>query len=124
MLHHPRIMKIVHATTKPPTPPHIGTALKSPERLDWLDCLFQAYDKMHKTGTLSIPFPITMLKQGTTILRPRLTCEVKIIDTDNYYKEKVRFCADGSRMVMGVDYDLSYAPVIDGDIVLLMIVKE
>ena len=89
MLHHPRIMKIVHATIKPPTPPHIGAALKSPDRSDWLDCLFQAYDKMHKTGTLSIPFPITMLKQGTTILRPRLTCEVKITDTDNYYEEKV-----------------------------------
>ena len=30
-------------------------------------------------------------------------------------------CADGSRMIMGLDYDLSYAPVIDGDILLLMI---
>lgn len=67
MLHHPRIMKIVYATTKPPTPPHIGTALKSPERLDWLDSLFQAYDEISKTGTLSILFPIIMLKQGRTV---------------------------------------------------------
>ena len=34
MLHHPRIMKIVHATTKLPTPPHIGAASRRPERSD------------------------------------------------------------------------------------------
>ena len=120
-MHHPIVMKLVHAPVKPDTPPHIGAAMKSKDRSDWMDCLFQAYDKMHKTGTLSIPFPITMLDHKVTILRPRLTCEVRITDTDNYYEEKIRLCADGSRMVMGVDYDLSYAPVIDGDILLLMI---
>ena len=30
-------------------------------------------------------------------------------------------CADGSRMVAGIDFDLSYAPVIDGDSLMLMI---
>ena len=71
-------MKLVHTPAKPKTPPHIGAAMKGKDRADWLDCLFQAYDKMHKSGTLSIPFPITMLPHDTTILRPRLTCEVRI----------------------------------------------
>lgn len=56
-------------------------------------------------------------------MRPQLTFEVKITDTytEKYYEEKVRFFANGSRMVMGVDYVLLYAPVIDEDILLLMI---
>ena len=83
--------------------------------------MYNAYDKMHRTGTLSLPFSMTHLPSQTTVLRPRLTCEVKITDSDNYYELKVRMCADGSRMIMGLDYDLSYAPVIDGDILLLMI---
>ena len=95
--------------------------MKSKDRANWMDFLFNAYEKNHKTGTLSLPFPILMLERETTVLRPRLTCEVRITDTDNYFENKIRFCADGSMMVMGVDYDLSFAPVIDGDALLLMI---
>ena len=84
--------------------------------------MFAAYDKMHRMGSLSLPFPQTQLDKDTAILRPRLTCEVRITDSDNYYELKVRLCADGSRMVVGIDYDLSFAPVIDGDTLLLMIV--
>ena len=117
----PRVSKLIHSPIKPDTPPHIGAALKSPYQSHWIDCLFHAYDKMHGTGTLSLPFPESQLPSGTTVLRPRLSCEVRITDTDNYYELKIRLCADGSRMVVGIDYDLSYAPVIDGDSLLLMI---
>ena len=119
--YHPRINKLFHTPKKPDTPPHIGAALTSPEQTEWLECLYNAYDKMHATGTLSIPFSIGKVPEENNILRPRVTCEVRITDTDNYYELKCRLCADGSRMVMGIDYDLSYAPVIDGDILLLMI---
>ena len=102
-IHFPRVHKLIHAPIKPETPPHIGAALKSKNVGDWIDCLFAAYDKMHRTGTLSLPFPQTQLDKDTAILRPRLTCEVRITDSDNYYELKVRLCADGSRMVVGID---------------------
>ena len=76
---------------------------------------------MHGSGTLSLPFPESDLPPDITVLRPRLSCEVRITDTDHYYELEIRLCADGSRMVVGIDYDLSYAPVIDGDSLLLMI---
>ena len=76
---------------------------------------------MHRTGTISLPFPQTQLDKDTAILRSKITCEVRITDSDDYYELKVRLCADSSRMVIGIDYDLSFAPVIDGDILLLMI---
>ena len=82
-IHFPKIHKLIHATIKPEIPPHIGAALKSKNVDEWIDCLYAAYDKMHRTGTLSLPFPITQLDKDTSILRPRLTCEVKITDSDN-----------------------------------------
>ena len=97
----------------------MGATLKSSLRTQWGDCLFDTYDKMHKSSSLSLPFEIILLPKDTTILRPRITCEVKITDSEDYYEMKCN--ADGSRMIMGLDYDLSYAPVIDGDTLLLMI---
>ena len=121
LLHKAIVSRVVHLPQRPECPPHIGWALKSPYRNMWIDCLFDSYDKMHRTGTLSLPFPLTELPKGFTLLRPRVSCEVKITDSDNFYEVKCRLCADGSQMVVGVDYDLSYAPVIEGDALLLMI---
>ena len=87
-LHFPKIHKLIHAPIKPETPPHIGTALKSKNVDDWINCLYTAYDKMHKTGTLSLPFSKTFLDSETPIIQPRLICEVKITDSDNYYELK------------------------------------
>ena len=113
--------RIVNLPQRPECPPHIGAALKSPLRQLWIDCLYDAYDKMHHTGTLSLPFPQSLLPPGTSVLRPRVTCEIKITDSTDYYEAKCCLCADGSRMVLGIDYDISYAPVIESDALLLMI---
>ena len=121
IVHEAMVSRLVHQPHQPDCPNHIGEALQSQLRSLWIDCLFDAYDKMHKTCTLSIPFFLPQLPEGTTILRPRLTCEVKITDSEDYYELKYRMCADGSRMVEGLDYDISYAPVIYGDSLLLMI---
>ena len=119
---HPTVLrKLINSPVKPNTPSHIHATLKGPLQSHWIACLFNAYDKIHGTGTLSLPFPKFLLPPDTTILRPRLTCEVRITDTDNYYELKCQLCADGFRMVVGIDFDLSYAPVIDGDSLLLMI---
>ena len=71
---------------------------------------------MHNTRTLIIIFPIS-----NSILRPRITCEICITDIENYYELKYHLYVDGSRIVIEIDYDLSYAPVIDGNILILMI---
>ena len=76
---------------------------------------------MHRTGTLSLPFLLSRLPTETTILRPRVSCEVRITDSDNYYEMKIRLCANGARMIPGIDFDLSHVPVIDGETLLLMI---
>ena len=79
----------------------MGAALKSSLRTQCIDRLFDTYDKMHKSNSLSLPFEITLLPKDTTILRPRIICKVKITDSEDYYEIKYRMCADGSRMIMG-----------------------
>ena len=121
-IHFPRIHKLIHAPIKPETPPHIGAALKRNNARGWIDCLFVSYNNIHRMSTLSLPFPITQLDKDISILRPRLTCKVRITDSDHYYELKIRLCADASRMVVGIGYDLSFAPVIDRNTLLLMLV--
>ena len=55
------------------------------------------------------------------VLSTILSFEVKITDVQDYYEIKVRMCADGSRMVQGVDFSIPYAPTADSDSLRLII---
>lgn len=68
-LPHPWQCKLFHAPVKPDVPPHIGAALQSTYRREWLDYLYNIYDRLHRTSTLSSPFAIAQLPAQTTILR-------------------------------------------------------
>ena len=76
---------------------------------------------MHWTGSLSRPFFRIKLPPNTLILNPRVTFEVKITDISTFYELKCRFCANGSRMVECLDYELAFAPVVDGPHLYFMI---
>ena len=121
ILHEPIAARLINLPQCPECPHHIGNALKSPLMDQWVDYLYDAYNKMHRTGALSLSFPASSLPENTSIPSPRITCEVKITDSDNYYEIKCRLFADGSRMIFGIDYEVSYSPIIEGDTLLLMI---
>lgn len=76
---------------------------------------------MNGRGTFSLLFPFSELPSNITVIRPCLLCEVRIADINHCYKLKARLYASESKMVVGIDFDLSYAPVIKGESLLLMI---
>ena len=76
---------------------------------------------MYKSSSLIIPFEVNLLPNDTTIICPCITCEVKITYSEDYYEMKCCICEDGSHIVMGLDYDLSHAPVYDEDALILRI---
>ena len=76
--------------SKPEVPLHMGIALKSPYRSEWIESTYNGYDKMHRTGTLSRPFLRSMLPPNALILAPRLSFEVCTTDLDFFYELKVR----------------------------------
>ena len=114
-LANPKVNKLIQLPTKPHTPEHVGEALNSPIRSHWIECLFNCYDKMHNTGTLSCPFPRNQLPKDKKVLPTRLSFEVSLTDILNFYEIKVRMCANGSRMIQGVDFTSSYSPTVDAD---------
>lgn len=107
-------MKVIEAPAKPDVPEHIGIALRSSFRSDWLESIFAAYDKMHNTSTLSHPFLRINLPSNALILAPKLSFEVLTTDMDYFYELKVRLCANGPKMLEGIHFDESYSPACDG----------
>ena len=117
----PIVNKVLQLPFRPDAPIHVGKAISGELREHWIDTMFGAYDKMHNTGTLSCPLLKTSLPKGTKILPAKLSFEVKITDIAHFYELKTRFCANGSRQLEGIDFEVSFAPVADADSLRFMI---
>ena len=70
------INKLVTYPDQPTELQHFGGIYKDKHKEDWIDSIFESYEKMHVTGTFSWPFPKTHLPPNTTILKPRIVFKV------------------------------------------------
>ena len=70
---------------------------------------------MHNSGTLSCPFLRIKIPDGKNVLPTRLSFEVKLTDVLDFYEIKVRMCTNGSKMIQGQDFTVSYAPTVVAD---------
>ena len=68
---------------------------------------------MATSTTFSAPFLRSLLPPNKKILRPRISFRAKTTEIDKQYELYSRTCADGSSMIEGVDFTVSYAPVVD-----------
>ena len=66
---------------------------------------------MATSTTFSAQFLRALLPLDTKILRPRISFRVKTTDIDNQYDLYSRAYADGSSMLEGADFTVSYEPV-------------
>ena len=82
-----------------------------PLRYYWHDPIFQIMINLKKSTTFSAPFLRSLLQSDTKILRTRIYFRLKTTDIDNQYYLYSRICADGSSMLEGVDFTVSYAKV-------------
>lgn len=105
----PKINKLVTCPEKPDTPAHIGDVLKSRLASDWKSSMFENFDKMHDTGTFAL-MHIKDMPKTVKPVKSRVSFRVKHTDVANIYELYSRTCANGSRMVEGVDFSISYAP--------------
>ena len=65
---------------------------------------------MEKPNTFSAPFLRSLLTLYTKIIHPSISFRAKTNDIDNQYEIYSRTCVDGSSMIEGVDFTVSYAP--------------
>ena len=66
---------------------------------------------MATSTTFSAPSLRSLLPPDTNILRPIIYFRVKTTDIGNQYDLYSRTCADGSSILEGVEFTVSYAPV-------------
>ena len=64
---------------------------------------------MATSTTFSAPFVRSLLPPNAKILRPIISFRLETTDIDNQYHLYSRTCADGSSVLEGVDYAVSYA---------------
>ena len=108
-----KISKVIESKFKPDIPIHMGQVYKSKFCSDWRSSIFEQYDKMRDSVSLSKPFLKETLPPSSLILNSRLAFAVKLTGLQDYYELKSRLCANGSTMVEGVDFDLSFCHVAD-----------
>jgi hypothetical protein len=76
---------------------------------------------MYRTGTWSAPVLRSLLPPDAIILPPRSVYAVKPSEVANIYDLQVRTCANGSKMIEGVHYEQSFAPISSIDSIRMMI---
>jgi hypothetical protein len=103
--------RAVTAIMKPDVPAHIGEMLKSPYKPEFKAAHFENYDKMFRTGTCSSPVLRSLLPREAVILPPHSVYAVESAEVENVFDLQVRMCANGSKMIEGIHYDQSFAPV-------------
>ena len=118
---HPKHNMLVQLPMKPKKREHIGEAIKSDLQKYWIQCIYNCYDKCHKSTTLSYPLPRKMVPNNKKVLPVRLSFEVKVTDVIDFCELKCRMGTNGSRTIEGQDYEISYAPTIDGESLRLFI---
>jgi hypothetical protein len=104
-------MRVLSLPSRPTAPSHFGQLSTDPFRNEWLEALFDNYDKMARTGTWSAPILHSDLPITQQILRPRVSFRVKDTDIADNYELQGRTCADGSKQQQYIDFNESYAPV-------------
>ena len=60
--------ELIQLPKKPYTPKHAGEALNGEIRSHWIEYLFNCFDKMHNSGTLSCPFLRKLMPEGKKTL--------------------------------------------------------
>lgn len=86
----PKVNKLIQVPLKHHTPEHVGQTLNSDIRSHWIECIFNYFDKMHNSGSLSCPFLRIKIPKGKKVLPTRLSFEVKLTDVLDFYEIKVR----------------------------------
>ncbi len=89
-----KINKLIKSKFKPDIPIHMGQTYKSRFCSDHRSSIFEQYDKMRDSVSLSKPFLKETLPPSSLILNSRLAFAVKLTGLQDYYELPSRLCAN------------------------------
>jgi len=104
----------------PDAPPwHI--AMKSAEVDDWIKAAEDELNELHTRGTWT-EMHIKDLPPGANVLPGTWALKVKRYPDGRFRKFKARYCVRGDKQLEGIDYFQTYAPVVSGLTVRMLII--
>ena len=109
-----------HQAILPEAPPqykHAHEAFRGPYKKHFVSAAFHQYDKNQELAVFSKPHlreTVELIKNGVikvhkSILAPKVKRSKDVLDL---YEFVLRHCFDGSKMILGLDYDESYSPTL------------
>ena len=96
-----------------PEPKSFKQATTGPEARQWEESIQEEYDNMTK---FEVWKEVERPQRKVTLLNTILVFKKKRDQEGNVTRFKSRLCGDGRKQVYGIDYQESYAPVVDGDV--------
>ena len=112
---------LIQLSMKPKKPEDVGESLKSNLREYCIKCMYNCYNKIQNSPTLSCSLPRKIVTNNKNLLKFRLSFEDKITDVVDFYELKTRMCAKGSKMIEGQDYEISNSSTADEESLRFMI---
>jgi hypothetical protein len=88
--------------------------LKGAHRLHWKAAAWIQFQKNKRVGVFTLPFPAFDLPPDARIFRTLLVPEYKPTEIPTVWECRVRECVVGTQQKQYLDFEVSYAPTLDG----------
>ena len=105
----------------PDKPKSFFECLKSHLKSNWIAAAKIAFQKNKRVACFSLPFPIDELPDHAKVLRTLLVPEWKPTELPNVFEPRIRECIIGTPQQQYLDFDSSYAAVVDPTTVKIQI---
>lgn len=100
--------------------PTVNQALEGPEAPDWLAAIQVELEQLKERKTWRL-IPRSEVPAGCNVLPSSIKLKQKRLEDGSVDKKKARLCVGGHKQKYGVDYDETFAPVIDFETVRLIL---
>ena len=101
-------------------PKNYKQAMSSPDRLHWIAAMKEELTSVKDAGTYVLIAKCSV-PNGTKIIGHTWVYRIKNNEDGTIARFKARICIDGSKQVLGIDYDKTFAPVAHATTIRLVI---
>eukprot|EP00957_Ditylum_brightwellii_P064493 4894329-Ditylum_brightwellii.AAC.1 len=95
---------------RPKAPTHMDEFAKTIHKAKWKESMFDNYEKIDTSGTLTAPLLRSDLPSDSKIICTQPAFKVKLQEEANMYEFYTCTAANGASQVDGIDFEASYSP--------------
>eukprot|EP00957_Ditylum_brightwellii_P212302 15367174-Ditylum_brightwellii.AAC.2 len=88
----------------------MGKFAKTTHKAEWKELMFENYEEMDNSGTLTAPLLRSDLPPDAKILFSQPAFKVKLQEEANMYKLYTHMAATGASQIEGIGFEASYPP--------------